>query len=1377
MISKDDLPDEVVAIGLMTGILTEVGTGLAVNADWFKNPFDSVNPSLKNIDQRLNSLVSLVNSIIGPGVANPPPVFTGAQWYALPNSDGGTDTPFHLVSSPETASSGQLGLGVLYSVQSDNLSITVYIYVPLLSYGPGGATFITDSLNSPCVGGLRASTVNAKGFQSGQVSFSALEVEGSIYLNPAAYQANPPPSYIKIFFDQLKGTTQPATYTTLSSLLNTTVESWIGTVILQGNSWLNLFIGEAPVTFGNILAAGDFVSVDNQGNYSLSLDSLSGLTALDIAIRFLFSALKALSDTEVPYPVFGLPGGGLYAVRRVNNDGSMDFGFRLSVKMELVPGQSATGHAPRSLGVRFLKNSPGVMRQNRRATLQQPRVGKASQRKTASPVIDLCLGTWLTGEDDTNNWFIRSVGSSSGGTAEPGLSIFGLHCAKNLKISFAPSFTLSSVGINIKGADNSPLVNLNGFTLKGGELRIYFDSTKGTFGVAARLDSLGFPLGPNFGQAVHSSTTNPVAQSLLQSGSATGGGDQDPINPAFSLSAAYVEIGSFVVQLYDRDDTPAEQVLFPIQRALGPLFCQSLGLGWVQDTTSPANDILSLLFNGGISRSGLNIDLTGLSVDIPVTTPTDFSRYVLDLNGLDITLASGEVELSAALVKVPPDPTATPPRNFIEYEGEALLKGGTFSITALGSYAYVPGSGGQNGYASLFIFGILDADLGGPAFFYVTGLAAGFGYNRALLLPDQNSVTTFPLVAAASDPTKLGAVKQPNGSWQMPDPATALALLDQYVPPQRGEYWLAAGVRFTSFDLINSTALLVVEFGNELEIALLGLSWISLPPPAAPGAAAPSLQYLYAELGLEVKLLPSEGLFSATAILSPNSFVIDPACKLTGGFAFYVWFGDNPHAGEFVLTLGGYHPDFKPPGYYPQVPALGFNWPLPGNVIISGDAYFALTPSAIMAGAGLQVLYNSSNLKAWFKAQMDALVQWAPFHYLLDISVSLGASYRAHLLFITVTLKVELGADLTLWGPPMGGKVHVNWYVISFTVNFGAPASDEPPPLDWVNHSGTGFAQTLLPHQSHPGVGVNAPLIAGEITAVAALASGSVQPGGVYTITANSGLLNTITRNGATIWAVRPNNFAFSIQTTLPLTRIEITPALNEAVGTQTTFIAQKVSPAGSNYYVCIRPMKTTLELSVLTITLTRDDDNSVYDLAGELDFDLTLNKVPAAKWGKPLPEGQTPEMNAMLDGWLLGLANITPRLPALTPSGAQALDIDVTTAFTYDVVDKVSPYNPDHLPLQTGQSPVGTVPKPDDQVLQTIKSSLMDSKVVATRNAIFTALQEYGINPVTNGSLNTLAGNPGAYLTGNPLVATTTRHGPGRSMPDLEGVQSYEQC
>ena len=48
----------------------------------------------------------------------------------------------------------------------------------------------------------------------------------------------------------------------------------------------------------------------------------------------------------------------------------------------------------------------------------------------------------------------------------------------------------------------------------------------------------------------------------------------------------------------------------------------------------------------------------------------------------------------------------------------------------------------------------------------------------------------------------------------------------------------------------------------------------------------------------------------------------DKNCRLTGGFALVSWF----NRGEFLLSLGGYHPKFKAPSYYPTVQRLGLNW-------------------------------------------------------------------------------------------------------------------------------------------------------------------------------------------------------------------------------------------------------------------------------------------------------------------------------------------------------------------------------------------------------------------------------------------------------------------
>lgn len=275
------------------------------------------------------------------------------------------------------------------------------------------------------------------------------------------------------------------------------------------------------------------------------------------------------------------------------------------------------------------------------------------------------------------------------------------------------------------------------------------------------------------------------------------------------------------------------------------------------------------------------------------------------------------------------------------------------------------------------------------------------------------------------------------------------------------------------------------------------------------------------------------------------------------------------------------------------------------------------------------------------------------------------------------------------------------------------------------------------------------PLVASANTADAP------QSNGVYAIVVNDGLLKTFTFRGQTIWVVRPNHFKFSATTAFPATEVTITPAAFESG--KTSFTPQDSCQAGSDYFVCVRPMKATLSSSIFNVTLTNDDDNTTYDLAGEFDFDIVCHNVPAAKWDKPLADGEDPDKNKMLPGRLLGLENIQPKIAVLTPSGTNALAMDRQTAFADLVVDAEDPYRPDHLPLNSAAAPVGPVPEINAQSIHTIASSLQSATVTQARSAIFTALQAYGIDPLTNGALDYFASDPAAVLTGNPLLISTS--------------------
>ncbi|GIH15128.1 DUF6603 domain-containing protein [Rugosimonospora africana] len=475
---------------------------------------------------------------------------------------------------------------------------------------------------------------------------------------------------------------------------------------------------------------------------------------------------------------------------------------------------------------------------------------------------------------------------------------------------------------------------------------------------------------------------------------------------------------------------------FTLQKTLGPLYLARIGVRY-QDA------VLWVLLDAALSALGLTIALDGLALGSPV----DHFDPRFDLRGLGIDYRNPAIEIGAAFLRT--TVTDDQGRKYDEYDGAAVLKAKALTLSAIGSYAYL------DGHPSLFIYAVLDYPIGGPSFFFVTGLAAGFGYNRALIVPPVEGVAQFPLVAEATK----GATPPASTDNPAQRVAAELAALRSAVPPSIGQNFLAVGIRFTSFQILDSFALLTVAFGQRFEVNLLGLSTMVVPPRIPGDAAVPPLAEL--QLALKASFVPDDGFLSVTAQLTPASYLLSRDCHLTGGFAFSCWFPGTgapvPHAGDFVLTLGGYHPNFTVPDHYPRVPRLGLNWKVSDQLAVKGESYFALTPSMLMCGIVLDATWTSGDLRAWFHAGADFLVAWKPYHYDAHAYASLQVSYRFE-FFGTREIRLDASADLHLWGPAFSGTARVSLSVIEFDIAFGDAAPKPPPAIEW-----TEFKASFLP--------------------------------------------------------------------------------------------------------------------------------------------------------------------------------------------------------------------------------------------------------------------------------------------------------------------------
>src|ERR1044071_6231578 len=106
-----------------------------------------------------------------------------------------------------------------------------------------------------------------------------------------------------------------------------------------------------------------------------------------------------------------------------------------------------------------------------------------------------------------------------------------------------------------------------------------------------------------------------------------------------------------------------------------------------------------------------------------------------------------------------------------------------------------------------------------------------------------------------------------------------VASMQRCIPPSTGDYFLAIGIKFTSFKLIDSFALLTVSFGTQFEVNLLGLSTLIVPTPV-PGEP-PVTPLAEVQLAVRATFNPSQGFLGVAAQLTSNSFILSRACRLT----------------------------------------------------------------------------------------------------------------------------------------------------------------------------------------------------------------------------------------------------------------------------------------------------------------------------------------------------------------------------------------------------------------------------------------------------------------------------------------------------------------
>jgi hypothetical protein len=473
-----------------------------------------------------------------------------------------------------------------------------------------------------------------------------------------------------------------------------------------------------------------------------------------------------------------------------------------------------------------------------------------------------------------------------------------------------------------------------------------------------------------------------------------------------------------------------------MDKKAGPFTISNVGVRFEGGALIVFCDILANLGPIGILLSGFGLRLNLNSINLKQLahmTPTPvFNGMAIEFNRPPVQIVGMFIDQSDA--------------NSRTFAGGVALTVEPYSFMAVGAYGEVkkPGiadmslSDASNKgmtFKTVFIYAKLNGPLVELGWATIGGISLGFGYNSSIRLPTIEEVPTFPFISNAAADANTGPL-------DVMQKLTSKDPIIGVVSPQDGSFWLAAGLEAKAFEILDVSAVIIVEFNPYVSLGIFARAIMQMPPAPTPRTAC----FTYVELGIAASCDFHAGVLRVEASLSPNSFVMNPLCHLTGGFAMCSWFGDSPYAGNFVFSIGGFHPAFSRPTYYPNPPRLAINWCVSSNLMIRGEAYFAVTPKAVMGGSSLNAVFNMGPLYAYFSAHADFLMTFHPFHLIVDVGISVGVEFDLELLFITIHIGVHCDADLHIEGPPFGGYAYVHFWVFGFRVPFG-DSNKRPDPL------------------------------------------------------------------------------------------------------------------------------------------------------------------------------------------------------------------------------------------------------------------------------------------------------------------------------------------
>jgi hypothetical protein len=464
-------------------------------------------------------------------------------------------------------------------------------------------------------------------------------------------------------------------------------------------------------------------------------------------------------------------------------------------------------------------------------------------------------------------------------------------------------------------------------------------------------------------------------------------------------------------------------IALPIHKQIGPIELDTIYLGLSIGSDGSLTLEASAGFTGNLGPLTASVDRMGILLDVRFASGADakYGAFDVDLqfkppNGVGLSIDAGMVTGGGYLYI----DTARG-----EYAGAvSLIVADFLGVQAIGLIdTKMPD--GSSGFSLLII---ITASFGAgiQLGFGFTLLAVGglLGLNRSMLLqPLMDGIRTNS-IQDIMFPTNVVA----NATRIISD-------LRAIFPPQPGTFLIGpmAQIGWGEPTLVSLSMGVIIEIPPG-DVAILGILKLALP--------ADDLAILVLQVNFAGALeFDKQRLYFFASLFDSHVLFI----TLEGEMGVLMAWGDNSN---FVVTVGGFNPQFNPPPLpFPSPKRIEVDIINESFARIRAQGYFAVTSNTVQFGTQSEFFFGFSALSVQGSSGFDALIQFSPFHFSVDISTSFSVN-----VFGVGMFGVDI--DLTLEGPTpwhAHGTASISFFFFSVGIGidftWGSSQSTMLPPI------------------------------------------------------------------------------------------------------------------------------------------------------------------------------------------------------------------------------------------------------------------------------------------------------------------------------------------